>query len=110
MSDMSQYFVQTDGLARIPTLLTEIGGELRNVQPLLNASAAAQASAPILASALAEFSVTLSTFVDTNASDIQDDAARVGQAMGSYLSADQSVVETSLQLCRPTDSFRSQNP
>lgn len=97
---MSQFSVQCDGLSQIPTLLAKIGEDIRNLQPLLDHRSAMQASAPILASAMAELSSSLGLFVSQQETDLRSDAARFNEVIRSYQRADTAVVDSATRILR----------
>jgi hypothetical protein len=109
MSDMSQFSVQWEGLNRVQMLFAEIEREIRNLAPLLDASAAMQASAPTAATAMGEFSASLSSLVDRNATELHGEVERFDQVTRNYQNADRAVVDSSDQMCRrPSISAQSQ--
>jgi hypothetical protein len=104
MSEMSQFSIQFDGLARVPALLAEIEREIRNLTPPLNASAAATASAPVVATAMIELSASFTGFVEQNEAELHSDVEKFGQVIRNYQDADRTVVDSSQRLCRAVNA------
>ncbi len=90
MSDMTQFSVACDGLSNVPVLLVEIEEEVRNIRPFIQPSAAAVASASVVAAAINDFSLSLSSFLDQQEAGLRSDAEKLAQVVSNYQSADSS--------------------
>ena len=97
MSDISASW---QDLSNLPTYLSNIDTELRALYPLLDAGAASNASAAIVATSVNELTAALRFSLDRTLSSLKHDVDGVREATRAYQSVESDTVQASQQMCR----------
>jgi hypothetical protein len=97
---MTSFSFAWQDLTRIETALTAIDSELRSIYPLLESNAARCASAPIVACAIAELIVALSSSIERSHGALVRDVDSVQKATRAYQIAEELATQSSQNICR----------